>query len=252
MWGAISWFFDNVESGIILEDDIRPTREFFTYCNVQLKEWHQDSRILSISSCTDVPVNRLSGTESIRFSRFPQVWGWATWRDRWADYSFEISDWRRQLSMRKQLSAFGFNLWAWIVWHRNLRRVSSGRQDTWDYQWVYLALRTERFTVVPRVSLSENVGWGDDATHTVEVPNRPLVTGPAPGSWSVAQPKFDSKADAWTLRHSYGASIKILARAFKTAPQFPTSRKAAINRWKTQNQPFKTITEITPDDSVVE
>ena len=34
---AITWFFDQVEEGIILEDDILPERDFFFFCSSLLK-----------------------------------------------------------------------------------------------------------------------------------------------------------------------------------------------------------------------
>jgi len=37
--GAIDWFFENVEQGIILEDDCLPDPSFFRFCQEMLKEY---------------------------------------------------------------------------------------------------------------------------------------------------------------------------------------------------------------------
>lgn len=205
MSGAISWFFQHVDEGIILEDDIRPTADFFRYCSSQLDERRSDARVISISSATSVPLNQLSTSSPVRLSRFPQVWGWATWANRWEDYKFDISDWSKRWRWSDRVASLGMNPLAWAVWQRNFSRVASGKLDTWDYQLVLLALASNQFTVVPKVSLVENVGWGPDATHTRSTPKIRLTRGAIPSSWSGHSLELDPRADAWTLRHTYGA-----------------------------------------------
>src|SRR5262249_7580741 len=49
-----------------------------------------------------------------------------------------------------------------------LDRVHDGRSDTaWDYQWQLTRWSRSGLTVVPRVNLVTNIGYGPDATHTV-------------------------------------------------------------------------------------
>ena len=42
--------------------------------------------------------------------------------------------------------------------------------DTWDTQLVNAAMRNDALAVIPNVNLVENLGWGDGATHTRELP----------------------------------------------------------------------------------
>ena len=46
---GISWFFDQEEMGIILEDDCLPSESFFNYCKELLNRYKNDERIYSIS-----------------------------------------------------------------------------------------------------------------------------------------------------------------------------------------------------------
>src|SRR5258705_8423153 len=46
---AINWFFENVERGIILEDDCLPNDSFFIFCETMLKKFENDARIMHIS-----------------------------------------------------------------------------------------------------------------------------------------------------------------------------------------------------------
>lgn len=48
---AITWFFQHVEEGIILEDDdVLPSTEFYPYCSELLQRYHSDPRIMMISA----------------------------------------------------------------------------------------------------------------------------------------------------------------------------------------------------------
>ena len=46
---GISWFFDQEEMGIILEDDCLPSESFFNYCAELLNRYKNDERLYSIS-----------------------------------------------------------------------------------------------------------------------------------------------------------------------------------------------------------
>ena len=46
---AISWFFDHVEQGIILEDDCLPDQTFFKYCDELLDKYAWTKEVMAIS-----------------------------------------------------------------------------------------------------------------------------------------------------------------------------------------------------------
>lgn len=86
MSSAISWFFSEVEEGIILEDDCLPDPSFFRYCGELLERYRDDERVMNISGVNSL----LRGAElgdSYYFSRYPHIWGWASWRRAWRNYS---------------------------------------------------------------------------------------------------------------------------------------------------------------------
>ena len=47
--GAITWFFENEEMGIILEDDCLPSQSFFWYCEELLKKYKDIDTIMHIN-----------------------------------------------------------------------------------------------------------------------------------------------------------------------------------------------------------
>jgi GT2 family glycosyltransferase len=68
---AITWFFDNVEEGIILEDDCLPDQSFFSFCGDLLRRYEDDDRIFHIGG---VNFQKETGPHrsSYYFSRYPQ------------------------------------------------------------------------------------------------------------------------------------------------------------------------------------
>jgi hypothetical protein len=90
---AISWFFDNVKEGIILEDDCVPDTTFFEYCSILLEKYRDDNRI-SIISGTNIDKQKYFSpkSESYFFSVFPLTWGWATWKRNWDNFDFQIKN----------------------------------------------------------------------------------------------------------------------------------------------------------------
>lgn len=75
---AIDWFFEQVDEGIILEDDIVPHADFFGYCRDLLSRYRDEPTVMCISGDNSANVWWGSRSSSYSFVRWPQIWGWAT------------------------------------------------------------------------------------------------------------------------------------------------------------------------------
>ncbi|MEO8165112.1 MAG: glycosyltransferase family 2 protein, partial [Betaproteobacteria bacterium] len=85
---AISWFFQQVDAGIILEDDCIAHPSFFPYVRELLGRYAVDERLLMISG-NNFQADRRKPADSYYFSRYAHIWGWATWRRAWQHYDHE-------------------------------------------------------------------------------------------------------------------------------------------------------------------
>ena len=163
---AIDWFFDNVDEGIILEDDCIPTNEFFTFTSVMLKKFRHDNRIAQICGTNTLGFYDIEST--CLYSNFGSIWGWATWKRSWSLYDYDLigfDDSKFQNNLIKKRISNPVDAWFRI---RNFRDVKNGKIDTWDYQWMFTRLSHSMLSVIPKVSLVDNVGVGEDATHTFQ------------------------------------------------------------------------------------
>lgn len=161
---AITWFFENVEQGIILEDDCLPHPSFFSYCETLLERYKENDQVYAIGGSNLQNGNRV-GDASYFFSNYAYVWGWASWRRAWNSYDFSL----------KQLEAFKEKQLIKTVdkrtvfknyWISIFEKTASKEIDTWDYQWTFTVWNNGGLTIVPNVNLISNIGFGEEATHT--------------------------------------------------------------------------------------
>lgn len=168
---AIDWYFENVDAGIILEDDCVPTVSFFRYCSSLLDRYRDDQRIWSISGA-NFQNGLTRGDTSYYFSPVPLVWGWATWRRCWQHYDPDLQQWpalRRSGLLRSVFPDPVQHRYWTRVWDR-LHRL--GLPDTWDYQWTFTCIVNRGLAIEPSSNLIKNIGFGVDATHTTDVDYR--------------------------------------------------------------------------------
>ena len=89
---AITWFFDYVEQGIILEDDCLPDLTFFEFTALMLEKYKDNNKIKMISG-TNYFFNKVKSKESYYFSKCFFIWGWATWKRAWSEFDFDMKSW---------------------------------------------------------------------------------------------------------------------------------------------------------------
>ena len=205
--GAITWFFDQVDEGIILEDDVLPDLSFFPYVEELLGRYRDDQRVIGVSGSSYLPSDVAPSHGSYRFSMIPNIWGWATWSDRWDRYRFDIKDWRRRLPTRRLWHWVHHSPWALAFWSAQFDLVGRHRIDTWDLQWVAAAMSTIGLTATPNVNLVENIGWGEGSTHTQLVPDHLQAVRSIDFPLQHPMIEWNSAGDAWTNKHAYQASI---------------------------------------------
>ena len=168
---AITWFFEHVEEGIILEDDCLPSESFFLFCAELIDRYRDDSRISIISGNNFQLVQPMLSLEDYYFSVFPSSHGWATWKRAWQGFDYYISSWPR-INKRK-LAQFLFADERYSHWWVDFfdRFYVIRPNDCWDYQFHYHCMVKNQLAVTPKANLVKNIGYGPDATHLQDPDN---------------------------------------------------------------------------------
>ena len=163
---AITWFFERVEEGIILEDDCVPDQDFFSYCQTLLERYRFDTRVWCISG-NNFQDGIWRGDASYYFSHYNHCWGWASWRRCWQHYDVDIKEWPK-LKRSSFLKTIFPNYSERLYWSRIWDGIYfNSSPDTWDYQWTFICLVNGGLTALPNKNLVNNIGFGPDATHTL-------------------------------------------------------------------------------------
>lgn len=201
---AISWFFEHVDRGIILEDDIIPDPTFFDFCAQLLTRYENDDRVFAISGCNYVPSGHLTAPQApYRFSRVPHIWGWATWRRSWQRHRLQIPDWRSRVPLGQLWRITDHSPAGTAYWASTFTLLGRGDIDTWDGQLVLAAFESGQLTATSNVNLVQNIGFGQSATHTIVDRDELQPIGHAHMPLPDVPVVVDQRADTWTLRHHH-------------------------------------------------
>ncbi len=214
---AIDWFFENVEEGIILEDDCLPDTSFFEYCSVLLKKYRDNSKIMHIGS-NNFQDKNTRGTESYYFSKYPLIWGWATWRRAWKMYDISLSSNSTETGSIRKIQYL--NLLDRLYWNSLFWCVKNNLINTWDYQWVYSIWSNCGICITPNANLVINIGIGNESTHTKRT-NKMIDRMKLEQIKKIIHPKrisINSEADQHTLQNTFGVSPRNLWKVLSIIP----------------------------------
>jgi len=182
---GIDWVFSQVEEAIILEDDCVPHMDFFRFCEEMLERYRYDERVMHIGGQNMIP-EVIASEDSYYASKFPHIWGWATWRRAWSRFDVGLSDWN-QWKEAGGLTKLFANKKEADYWAKIFDKVTAGEIDVWGYQWMYACFKNGGLCLIPHVNLISNIGYGEDATHT----------GDKKSEWA----NMEAKALGFPLRH---------------------------------------------------
>ena len=159
---ALIWFFNQVEEGIIFEEDCLPHQDFFPYCEELLQKYRTNEQIMFIGGN-----NFLKETKSkysYYFSAYPHIWGWASWKRIIDGYSFDLKNVSKK-DFRDAISNYNFSWSEKRVWFDKFRRIQMGQINSWDYQLTYNIWSKNGISIIPSLNLVRNNGFGSNAIH---------------------------------------------------------------------------------------
>ncbi len=208
---AIDWFFNNVEEGIILEDDCLPSQSFFWFCEELLEKYKDNMRVWQIGGCNfQDGIKR--GEASYYFSEINHIWGWASWANRWKFYDVELNNIPDDSFIKNYWTVKVFKYWSKIFWKMKNKEINS-----WDYQWTFTMWHNKGLAILPNVNLISNIGFGQESTHTKNA-NAKAANIPLNEIFDIIHPQTIERfreADDYTFKKYISAGsllIRILRR----------------------------------------
>ena len=213
---AIDWFFDNVEEGIILEDDCFPDLSFFSYCK-ELLEKYRNTDIVKFIGGNNFQNGNIRGNESYYFSRYPTSWGWAGWRRSWKLFNHDISEAKQSIQDGNLNSIFNSKQEK-EHWKNSLEMANTDGKGIWDFHFYYAIWKNNGYCITPNKNLVINLGFFDGGTHyflkdsTKTNPKCETISIPLIHPNTI---EINKEADKYTFHHFYSHSIQRAIRIFR-------------------------------------
>lgn len=217
---AIDWLFENVEEGIILEDDCLPSQSFFRFCQELLEYYRNDTRMMHVSG-DNFQFGIQRGNASYYFSKYNLIWGWATWKRAWEYFDVEMKTFD-QFRIDNQIRNIFRTRKGQKYWMNIYQAVYDGKIDSWGYPWLYSRIIAGGISIHPNVNLIQNIGFGPDSTHTKGADIRIINNLPKEIEFPLKHPRFvltNENADQFVfdnmLCRSILTKLKIRIRKFR-------------------------------------
>ena len=154
---GISWFFEQEQQGVILEDDLVISTDFFQFSMKALEKFGDNPSIALISGN-----NYLSDSSSSSISalHYPLIWGWATTRQTWCSFIDTIDRPLRPI-INRNLSPVVNSFW-WTA----AKQSRSGLVDSWAMSFSHFIRMRDLLCLQPPVNLVSNCGSDQHAVHS--------------------------------------------------------------------------------------
>ena len=201
---GLDFVFENAEEAIILEDDCLPHPSFFSFCESLLERYRDNEEVMMISG-DNFHAGRRYTPFSYFFSRFPHIWGWASWRRAWKHYDVDMKQWPplRDTNWLKGM----FETDQDVAYWRDIFDKVAGREiNTWDYQWLFSCWTNGGLSITPEINLVSNIGFGGSATHTAAINHDMAHLPVADIGFPLKHPpsvERNREADEFEMRHLF-------------------------------------------------
>lgn len=214
--GAIDWFFDHTEAGVIIEDDCVPEPSFLRFAGELLDRFREDEQVMAICGMRHPGAPPSPEGAPYGLTRSFGVWGWATWARAWQHNDVTLAD-ADDATIRTVLAGLPgatvpFRRW----WLRLLRGCRDGRNPSWSFPWVFSAWRRGGLFIVPDRNLVSNIGHDDRATQTTGPDPRLSALPTVPMEFPLEHPTTlvaDLAYARWTDRNLAGVGWVLEAKA---------------------------------------
>jgi hypothetical protein len=145
---------------IVLEDDLITSRYFLRFMNDGLLKYEDESNVISVAGYLYPVKKRMPETFFIKAT---PCWGWATWKRAWQLFNPDAKKLLNEIVDRDLTHEFDF--YGTNHYTQMLRELTEGKLDSWALRWYASIFLADKLTLLPGVSLVENIGMDNSGTH---------------------------------------------------------------------------------------
>lgn len=163
---GITWFFKNVEQGIVMEDDCLPHSDFFMYCEELLERYKENPQVQFINAT--LYHDRWKCAGSYGFSHYMVTGAWAAWKRSWKGFDLDLHTLDAEV-FRRQVYQLVKSRTEADWWYAKVLETQrdTEKKSYWDYQMQIHLFLNSALTIHPKVNLISNIGFDAEGTHTL-------------------------------------------------------------------------------------
>jgi len=170
IYHAMQWFFENESEGIILFDDVMPHPDFFLYCEELLNRYRDQKEIMHIGANYFQKYKQRkfmrkqkrtkANNPSYYFSAYANLWGFATWKDRWKNFTTKMTE-LEGINFNKMLNYYMDTSKERFFWLNRYNILSKHGLQSFDNQYNFHIWYKKGLSITPYINLVSNVGLKD-------------------------------------------------------------------------------------------
>ena len=146
---------------IVLEDDLVTQPNFLDFMNQALDFYRDSSQVRSVNGYS---LQLQYATNPVYFMQRSFPWGWGTWKNKWKTDAFDKQKIKEQIGNNKNILK-DFKRTCGDDISKMLLESVNNINNSWYVRWVFLHYTTNTFSVYPRQSFVENIGYSENGTH---------------------------------------------------------------------------------------
>jgi hypothetical protein len=163
-------------SVIVMEDDLLTSRNFLAFVNASLSTYRHRPDVFSVTGYNYPLQIPPTYREDAYLSYRSSSWGWGTWRDRWSQVDWAVSDYAEFVTDARGQELFrrgGDDL------APMLERQMARELDSWSIRFDYAHYKHDAFCVHPVVSKVQNIGFDGSGVHCGDSDDYHVALDPA-------------------------------------------------------------------------
>ncbi|MDR2868321.1 MAG: hypothetical protein LBV46_02120 [Bacteroidales bacterium] len=207
---AMKWFFENEPEGIVLFDDALPHSDFFPYCEELLDRYRDNKTIMHIGANNfnkkkqkrffkRYRSEKKTIESSYHFSAYSTVWGFATWRDRWTNFTQKMMEWEGE-NFNRMLDHYMDKPKERLFWLRRFHILRQYKLQNWENQYNFYIWLKQGLAITPNVNLVSNMGFSQQRKKVRRLKRKTFPIMPLVHPDTIQQ---DKKADRYIFRRLY-------------------------------------------------
>lgn len=208
---------------IVIEDDLITSENFLCYMNQSLEFYKQKESVFSISGFT-MPLKSLKSYEKDTYIALrPASWGWATWKDRWKNIDWDVNDYAEFIQDKNLVRQFNLG---GIDLTRMLKYYMQKKNNSWAIRWAYAMFKNRQYSIYPKVSKIQNIGFGEGATHCDGVNiYKSILDKSASCDFDFVDEKVPNEDIVSAFKYQYSYQNKMIKKVYEYIRKFFNEKK---------------------------